>query len=67
MTACTCGTRSRLLRTTKQQRDAWRKLRENGMTSAVGEYTPAEFWLLLEDVEQLERELTEERERKGRA
>ena len=42
--------------TTKEQRDEWRKLKGQGMTSAVGEYTPSEFWELLSDVDRLERE-----------
>jgi hypothetical protein len=32
---------------------AWRKLRECGMASAVGEYTPDEFWLALDEIERL--------------
>ena len=35
----------------------WRKLRGKGMVSAVGEYTPDEFWLLLDNFERLERDL----------
>ena len=32
----------------------WRKLRGKGMISAVGEYTPDDFWLLLDSFECLE-------------
>jgi hypothetical protein len=39
--------------TTKAQRTEWRKLQGQGMTSAVGEYTPPEFWELLDDVDRL--------------
>ena len=35
----------------------WRKVRGHGMVSAVGEYTPSEFWLLLDSFERLERGL----------
>lgn len=34
-------------------RDGWRREKGNGMTSAVGEYTPAEFWTLLDAYERL--------------
>jgi hypothetical protein len=37
----------------KSQRDAWRALRGQGITSDVGEYTPTEFWTLLDAYEQL--------------
>ena len=47
------------MRTTKAQRDEWLKKRGAGMTSAVGEYTPSEFWILLLDVNDLERQLAE--------
>jgi len=39
--------------TTQESRDEWCKQRGSGMTSAVGEYTPDEFWDLLDDVETL--------------
>ena len=32
-------------------RDRWRREKGNGMTSAVGEYTPGEFWMLLDAYE----------------
>lgn len=31
----------------------WRALRNEGMTSAVGEYTPKEFWDVLDELERL--------------
>jgi hypothetical protein len=31
----------------------WRKLKSHGMVSAVGEYTPDEFWLALDEIERL--------------
>ena len=34
----------------------WRKVRGHGMISAVGEYTPSEFWLLLDNFERLDRD-----------
>lgn len=40
-------------KTTKAMRDEWRSIKGSGMTSAVGEYTPAEFWDLLDDYERL--------------
>lgn len=44
----------------KEQRDKWRKLAEDTMMiSAVGEYTPKEFTILLDAVDVLERELAE--------
>ena len=45
--------------TTKEQRDEWRKLNGQGVTSAIGEYTPAEFWTLLDQIDALEAELDE--------
>ncbi len=42
--------------TTQEQRDKWRLLRNQGMTSAIGEYTPSEFWNLLDDIETLLKE-----------
>jgi hypothetical protein len=33
---------------------AWRVLRGHGMASAIGEYTPAEFWELLDEYEALQ-------------
>lgn len=41
------------MKTSKDEREEWRKLKFQGMASAVGEYTPPEFWLLLEDIEEL--------------
>ena len=35
----------------KSLRDKWHREKGNGMTSAVGEYTPSEFWLLLDAYE----------------
>ena len=37
----------------KALRDKWRREKGNGMTSAVGEYTPSEFWRLLDSYEAL--------------
>jgi hypothetical protein len=37
----------------KAQLDLWRKLKGEGMTSALGEYTPEEFWELLDAYEKL--------------
>lgn len=34
---------------TRQQVAEWQLLRREGYQSAVGEYTPAEFWKLLEE------------------
>ena len=31
----------------------WRDLKSDGMTSAVGEYTPSEFWDALDEIERL--------------
>lgn len=39
-----------------EQITRWRKLRGKGMTSAIGEYTPAEFWELLDAYEAVKRE-----------
>ncbi len=41
------------LKTMRADREAWRKQRGEGMTSAIGEYTPEEFWDLLDDVDAL--------------
>ena len=38
----------------KQEREEMRKLQNQGMISAVGEYTPEEFWKLLDDIDELE-------------
>lgn len=38
---------------TKQQIDEWRVQRGMGMVSAVGEYTPDEFWDALDEIERL--------------
>jgi len=35
----------------KSLRDKWHREKGNGMTSAVGEYTPGEFWMLLDAYE----------------
>ena len=37
----------------KEQIEEWRKELGNGMTSAVGEYTPQEFWDALDEIERL--------------
>lgn len=34
----------------------WRRLRGQGMTSAVGEYTPGEFWEVLDELERVIRQ-----------
>jgi hypothetical protein len=54
---------------TPEQIAEWRKLEPEGMVSAVGEYTPEEFWLALDHIEvlqariaQLEAELAAARE-----
>ena len=31
----------------------WRALRGQGLTSAIGEYTPSEFWRVLDEFESL--------------
>lgn len=41
---------------TKAQRNVWRKSKGHGMVSAIGEYTPEEFWVLLDAVDALEKE-----------
>lgn len=41
------------MKTTPEEREEWRRLQGEGMTSAVGEYTPDEFYDLLDDVEEL--------------
>lgn len=41
---------------TKEQREAWRELAKEGMVSAVGEYTPGEFTVLLDAIDELETE-----------
>ena len=41
----------------REQIAEWRKLHGKGLVSAVGEYTPDEFWLLLDSFERLERDL----------
>lgn len=38
---------------TKQQIEEWRKLKNEGMVSGVGEYTPPEFWEALDEIERL--------------
>ena len=38
---------------TKKTIDEWRSLKSFGMISALGEYTPDEFWYLLDEYEQL--------------
>lgn len=37
----------------------WRSHQGQGMTSAVGEYTPDEFWLALDEIESLQKRLSE--------
>jgi hypothetical protein len=39
---------------TPEQIAEWRKLEPEGMVSAVGEYTPEEFWLALDHIEVLQ-------------
>lgn len=41
---------------TKEQIAEWRAEEGNGMRSAVGEYTPDEFWMLLDEIERLQAE-----------
>lgn len=44
--------------TDKKQRDEWRVLAENtDMVSAIGEYTPEEFVILLDDIDELEKKI----------
>jgi hypothetical protein len=45
---------------TPEQIAQWRRKRGNGMTSAVGEYTPSEFWDALDEIERLRDELDDE-------
>lgn len=36
-----------------KQINEWRALKNDGMRSAIGEYTPEEFWEALDDIERL--------------
>ena len=38
---------------TNQQIKLWRKQKGDGLVSAIGEYTPDEFWAALEEIEKL--------------
>ncbi len=38
---------------TKDQLAEWRKYRGVGYTSAIGEYTPSEFWDALDEIDRL--------------
>lgn len=42
---------------TKQQIAEWRSLRGRGLVSAVGEYTPDEFWAALDEIDRLREEV----------
>jgi len=44
---------------TKEQIAAWWSMRNQGMTSAVGEYTPSEFWDVLEAYESQQKDIDE--------
>lgn len=44
---------------TPEQIAEWRAEQGNGLTSAVGEYTPAEFWQLLDAYEALAKQAAE--------
>lgn len=41
---------------TEKQISEWREMRNEGMVSAIGEYTPAEFWEVLDEIERLRAE-----------
>ena len=43
---------------TKEQIAEWRKLKDSGMVSGVGEYTPPEFWEALDEIERLNRKIS---------
>ena len=43
---------------TQAQRDEWWAKQGKGYTSAVGEYTPSEFWTILAEVESKERRIS---------
>lgn len=43
---------------TKEQIEKWRKLKDDGMFSGVGEYTPPEFWEALDEIERLKRKVS---------
>ena len=45
--------RGLMMAITDAEIEEWRAEQGNGMNSAVGEYTPAEFWSLLDEVEVL--------------
>jgi hypothetical protein len=53
-------------RISNEQIAEWRRLEGMGMVSAVGEYTPDEFWLLLNEIERLRGEIKEAVELLGR-
>jgi hypothetical protein len=38
---------------TDEQIAEWRTMRKKGMVSAIGEYTPDEFWAALDEIERL--------------
>jgi hypothetical protein len=42
---------------TDKQIAEWRELRDEGMVSTIGEYTPPEFWDALDEIERLRAEL----------
>ncbi len=47
---------------TKAVRAEWRKEQGLGMISALGEYTPSEFWEALDEIDRLEKALEEIRD-----
>ena len=51
---------------TDKQITEWRKLRDEGMVSAIGEYTPPEFWDALDEIERLRAVIREDSEKAKR-
>jgi hypothetical protein len=47
---------------TKEGRTFWRELANSGMRSALGEYTPYEFEILLDYIEELEEKIKQQEE-----
>lgn len=43
---------------TQKQIAEWRELKDEGMVSGVGEYTPPEFWEALDEIERLKRNVS---------
>lgn len=45
---------------TNEEIAAWESERNSGMTSALGEYTPPEFWRVLDELKRLRAPLTDD-------